>query len=240
MAIDVRIDPKVSDVVIADVEITVSTIELGGVPRGAVVVVAGPDGLGPVEAVDIMNSLAQHGYESVLAQVDPATTTVPDDAALEIVEHLVERLGERGWEHEQVAVIGYGHGARSAMLAASRHELGAAISVPRDGTTLLSPDAVTSMRTPWLGMVGLGTGSRLPDELEAFRKQLSASSREHTSLVGYPGAPHCLRDETDPQVHAASFDSWQRTAEWLNTRVVPRPTPLAVAWQERRSDGPRA
>lgn len=239
MAIDVRIDPKVSDVVVADVEITVSEIDLGGIPRGAAVVMAGPDGLGPVEAVDIMNSLAQHGYESVLAHVDPATSAVPDDAALEIVEHLVERLGERGWEPEQIAVIGYGEGARAALVAGSRHELGAAISVPRDSMSLIRPAAITSMRTPWLGMVGLGSESRPPAQLEAYRQELSASSREHTSLVGYTGAPHCLKDETDPQVHAAAFDSWQRTAEWLNTRVVPRPTPLAVAWQHR-SGGPRA
>lgn len=229
---DVRIQPEVTTASIGGVEVRVSALLLGGVPRGAVVVISGPDGLDAMTAVDTMNSLAQHGYESVLAELPDEALS--DDLAREVVHHLVDRMGERGWTHEQTGVVGYGRGARAALVAGSETTFGAAISIPRDPRQLLAPERITDLRTPWLGLVGLGPRREPADDLAVYRDEVRIASSEHTSIVGYPGVTHCLRDSTDELEHQAVFDTWQRTAEWLNTHVVPRPTPLAKAWRDRQ------
>ena len=229
---DVRIDPEVSRVVVAGGPVQVHALLLGGVPRGAAAVIAGPDGLSEIEAVDLMNSLAQHGYESLLAR--PADDGTGDDRGRAVVHHLVDQLAARGWTHEQTGVIGYGRGARAALVAGSDRTYGAAISIPRDPSQLLTPERVTELRTPWLCLVGLGPQHDASGELAAYRDEVRTASSEHTSLIGYPGVAHCLRDSTEALEHQAVFDAWQRTAEWLNIHVVPRPTPLARAWHERQ------
>lgn len=227
MSTDVRIEPEVSTTTLDGVPVRVLSLLLGGVPRGAVTLVAGPDGLGEIAAVETMNALAQHGYESVLASGESPEGTV-------VVDHLVAVLAERGWEDEQIAVVGYGRGARTALVAAAGRAFGAAVSIPRESRHLLVPEPVTQLRTAWLGLVGLGGQRALSGDLAAYREDLDARALEHTRIVGYPGAEHCLRDSTDPREHAAAFDAWQRTAEWLNTHVAPRPTPFALAWRERQ------
>lgn len=230
MTSDVRIDPEETTARVGGSGVRVLALLLGGVPRGAAVVVAGPDGLDDMAAIDTMNHLAQHGYESLLAlPADPA-----DAPAAGIVDHLVARLAERGWQDEQIGVIGHGAGARAALVAAAARSYGAAVSIPRDPLTLLVPDAITDLRTAWIGLVGQGDSAGLTGELAAYRDALRERAPEHTALVGYPGADHCLRDSTDPREHAAAFDAWQRTAEWLDIHVVPRPTPFALAWRERQ------
>lgn len=232
MSNDVRIAPEVSTVAVAGVTVRVSALLLGGVPRGAAVIVAGPDGLGPVEVADTMNALAQHGYESILSE--PAGSRHDDDFARELIQHLVDRVAARGWTHEQVGVIGYGQGARAALIAGSEATFGAAISVPRDARELLGTDPILALRTPWLGITGLGSHSDFPEELSVYQDNVEAASTEHTSLIAYPGVGHCLHDSVEALVHQAAFDTWQRTAEWLNVHVAPRPTPLAEAWQQRQ------
>lgn len=232
MSVDVRIDPEASTATIAGRAVRLSALRLGGVPRGAAVVVTGPDGLGSVESVDVMNALAEHGYESVLAE---PTDPWPDDSfAAQLVRRLVDRVAARGWTHEQVGLIGYGQGARAVLVASARATFGAAISIPRDARQLVTPDRITTLRTPWLGMAGLGAHSELTGELSTYRDEVTDRSTEHTTFVGYPGVAHCLHDSTEALVHAAVFDSWQRTAEWLDTHVAPRPTPLAEAWRRRQ------
>jgi len=229
--IDVRIDPEVSSAAAAGRSVQVSAVHLGGVPRGAVLIVAGPAGLGPVESVDVMNALAQHGYESVLAT---PTGLSPDGAVTgEIVQVLMDRLEARGWTPDQTGLIGYGRGAGVVVAAAAQTPYGAAVSIPRDAGELVGDARVTALRTPWLGIVGLGSDPDLDRRLREYRTDLADASPEYTSVVGYPGVDHCLHDSTEASVHAAAFDAWQRTAEWLNTHVAFRPTPSAEAWNAR-------
>jgi dienelactone hydrolase len=230
---DVRIDPEVSTETVAGAVVRVSALFLGGIPRGAAIVVAGPEGLRPVEAVDTMNALAQHGYESVMAE--PFGAGHGDDAGRELVRHLVQRIAVRGWTHEQMGIIGYGQGARVAMVASSEGAFGAAVSLPRDVGQVLGPDRVLSVCTPWLGLTGIGERGDVADELRSYRGELETSSTEHASLIGYPGVAHCLDDSVEALVHQAAYDSWQRTVEWLNIHVAPRPSPLVQAWDERRA-----
>lgn len=236
MSVDVRIAPKVSTATVAGVEVRLSTLSLGGVPRGVAVLVAGPDGLSTVQAVDTMNSLAQHGYESVTAEPGRSGD---DDFARDLVRLMVHRVADRGWTRDQTGVIGYGQGARAALVAASEETYGAAISVPRDARDVAGPAGIRALRTPWLCLTGSGQQDGVAGELAAYGDEVRAASTAHTAVISYPGVEHCLDDSVEPLVHQAAFDSWQRTAEWLNTHVAPRPTPLVQAWENRRrSDRP--
>jgi carboxymethylenebutenolidase len=67
---------------------------------------------------------------------------------------------------------------------------------------------------------------------------LASSSSVFTQLVSYPDvAGRFYRDDRETVAHAAAYDSWQRVVEWLDARVVPRPTPLAEAWLLRQLVG---
>ena len=198
-----------------------------------------PTGALDGDAAPALNRLAEQGYESVAVGV-PADGAgqdgAGDDALLDAVTAALDRLALRGWTTEQVGVIGYGAGGRAAVVAASTMGLGAAVSIaptwPGDPARALDDLArgAHTLRVPWLGMFA---GADAPAEaLEALGAALDARSPVFAQLVVYPavsGAFH--RDSAHAEVHAAAFDSWQRTVEWLNQRVVPRPTPLAQAWR---------
>jgi carboxymethylenebutenolidase len=179
-----------------------------------------------------MNDLAEHGYESVAADLGPDTAE-DDGAALGHLRTLLDRLAARGWDLDQIGVVGYGSGGRAALLAAAAMELGAAVSVRPVLPAGLDARAVGPVRTPWLGLFG-ALDERPKGSVAAFDAALAASSPVFTQVVVYPGVTgEFVHDGLHPLTHAAAYDSWQRTVEWLNARVVPRPTPLARAWNDR-------
>jgi carboxymethylenebutenolidase len=225
----------------------VAELHLGGVPRGAGIVLCGP-GAGLPDAAELMNGLAEHGYESVAADVgriaaDGAPLT--DDAMVADVRSLLDRLAGRGWSRDQVGVVGYDLGGRAALLAASAYVLGAAISVNPAGIAQpagesLPPlaDSPSGVRTPWLGLFGALDARTGLAAVRRLGDALRARSPVHTELVVYPGvAGDFYRHSSEVLAHAASFDCWQRIVEWLNLRVVPRPTPLAEAWRRSQLVG---
>ncbi|MFI5880379.1 dienelactone hydrolase family protein [Streptomyces sp. NPDC051554] len=203
----------------------VAEIRLGGSPRGVVVVGCEAGGMDR-DAADVMNRLAEHGYASIAADLSARGSS--DGELVTGVGSLLSTLADQGWSHEQVGVIGYGFGGRVAFLAATAFELGASVSVsPRARDSVRTGLAAAAPRTPWLGLFGeCGDGALDPTPTE-----LRAAWAAHTAIVTYPVGDF-YRDSADPAVHAAAFDSWQRTVEWLNLRVAPRPTPLALAWRE--------
>jgi carboxymethylenebutenolidase len=214
-------------------------ISLGGVPRGAVVVLCAAGALDR-EAAAVLNGLAQHGYESIAVDATAAGIESPD-LAVDWVEAALDHLARRTWTAEQVGVVGYGAGGRVAMAAAARLTLGAAVSVAPTSESWPSragqpsrwwSDSVT---TPWLGMFGNDVSDIAPSSLSALRDDLATASPVFTRVVQYPEVSGPFyRAAAAATSHAASFDSWQRTVEWLNLRVVPRPSALAVAWSKAR------
>lgn len=216
----------------------IAELRLGGVPRGAVILLNGPDSTAS-ETVEAMNGLAEHGYESIAHHVGDRRVT--DDQALRDVGVLIAQLGERGWSPEQIGVVGYELGGRIALLAASEYLLGAAISVnPTDIAALVELDSrsrvanLRGLRTAWLGMFG-GRDARTASTSVTRLARTVALSPVYTQVVSYPGvADDFYRNSREVAAHAASFDSWQRILEWLNARVVPRPTPLAETWRGRQ------
>lgn len=218
----------------------IAQVDLGGTPRGAVLVLSA-DGDVAYDVAVILNELAVHGYESVAA--DMATVQGTDDALVDVVAELVNHIGKRGWQSDQVGVIGYGRGGRLALLASSQLGLGAAVSISPSplftSDDRISPDIsqfAATVRTPWLGMYGANDPA-LPDtacvEMDRMLRRIAPA---YTQIVQYPGVGgNFYRKSNESLELAASYDYWQRTVEWLNQYVVPRPTPLAEAWRRRQS-----
>jgi carboxymethylenebutenolidase len=233
VATAVRIEPDVTEVSSGGRALEVATVALGGIPRGAVVLLTGAGGLRRVEVVDAMNFLAEHGYESVAADLGPDSVE-SDGMALQHVRTLLDLLAARGWDLDQIGLIGFGSGGYAALLAAASVELGAAVSIRADLPAGDGARSVGPVRTPWLGLFGALDEETTPGAVAAFGTALAACSPVFTQVVSYPGVTgDFVHDGINPLTHAAAYDSWQRTVEWLNARVVPRPTPLARAWSER-------
>lgn len=225
------IRPKVSEFHTDAAALPIAEIRLGAVPRGAALVLCDAGGLAG-HAVEVMNRLAEHGYESLAADV---SGTSPDGGA---VGALLRRLAQKDWNHEQVGLVGYGAAATHALAAAAEYRLGAAVSVSPSGEPLSdlivgTIDGRHPLRTPWLGLIGERTGAA--PGLRELGRPLWARSPVYTEIVCYPGAGDgFFRDAADVPTHVAAFDSWQRTVEWFNLRVAPRLTPLAKQWLSRR------
>lgn len=246
MATVVRIEPKVSEIVSCQRTLPIAEIHLGGVSRGAAIVLCRAGGLEHA-AVDILNGLAEHGYESVAADLWPqrhseSDASVDDAALLKDVDALLGVLAGRGWSQEQIGIIGYARSGRLALLAAANFGMGAAVSVAAEGldtdgmkSVRQLTDALGGIRTPWLGMFGEDDGSAHPATLARLSAALDAGS-VFAQIVTYSGvSDDFYAGSRTWRGRAAEFDCWQRIVEWLNGRVVPRPTPYAEIWDLRKA-----
>ncbi|WP_329410317.1 dienelactone hydrolase family protein [Nocardia vinacea] len=215
--------PEIGQITTGEGPVQAAAIRLGPFPRGAVLVLSDAGGL--TESAGTMNELAQHGYETLAADL----SEVSDDLAA--VESLLGRLAEYGWDHEQIGIVGFGSGGWTALGVAARFALGAAVSVAvpvRSGHT--AERVLASLQTPWLGLIGGRHPARA--RLAAIAR---TQARVHAELLHYPGTQERFYTSgSDVLGHAAAFDSRQRTVEWLNLRVVPRLTPRSLSWRARR------
>jgi carboxymethylenebutenolidase len=230
----VRIQPDVVHVAAGSRSVPAHALWLGGIPRGAVLLLLDAE-TADYDGAEAMNEFAGHGYESLAAVV----TGADDEDEHDLIDALVGQLGERGWSDEQIGVVGFGSGGRTALIAAARGGFGGAVSVAPTGmaSLLAEPDrlgAGAGVSTPWLGMFGTEDADVSREVLSTLVTALGPQSPIYTELVRYPGvAGGFYRDSHRPLVHAAAFDSWQRIIEWLDARVAPRLTPLAEAWRSR-------
>jgi carboxymethylenebutenolidase len=238
-----RIRPKLAEITATNGSLPVAELYLGGIPRGAVLLLCAA---GQLSAADEkMNQLAEHGYESVAADLSVVGAVRTDEAMIADVRTLLDRLHERTWSDEQIGVVGYGLGGRASYLAAAEYVLGSAISVDPVGITsstvpTLAPlvDEPRPARTAWLGLIGAPGDGASPGGVARFAAALRVESPAYTELVSYPRvAGDFSRDSRDAVAHAASYDAWQRVIEWLNAHVAPRLTPLAEAWRARHPVG---
>jgi carboxymethylenebutenolidase len=229
-----RIRPTFGHVVVDDTSIPAADIELGGVPRGAVLILCEPDELESTSD-DIGNRFAEHGYESCTS--DLAAVLGRDDSATRAVSALLDYVARRDWSPDQVGVVAYGAAGRAALLAATSLPVGAAVTAAPRLDDVVPPNAnPTAVSVPWLGMFAADAPDQEATRLAAFAAEIGAASPAYTTVLAYPHVSGPFyRDSREPWEHAASFDSWQRTLEWLNLRVAPRLTPLAQAWRASHS-----
>jgi len=227
-----RIRPTLGHVVVDDTSIPVADIELGGVPRGAALILCDPDDLQSTSD-DMGNRFAEHGYESTTADVSAVLGR--DDSATRAIDALLDHVARRGWSPDQVGVVGYGPAGRAAFLAAASFPVGAAVTAAARLDDVVPPmGSPTAVRVPWLGMFAADAPEHEATRFRAFAERIDAASPAYTTVLAYPHVSGAFyRTSREPWEHAASFDSWQRTLEWLNLRVVPRLTPLAQAWRAR-------
>jgi dienelactone hydrolase len=236
----IRITPNRDRLTHAGGSVEVAQITLGGVPRGAALVLCSPR-QGSGEDAHVLNELAMHGYEGIAATVEG---TEGLDAQASIVEHMMERLAQRGWHPGQVGVVGYESPIRLAARVATDGGVGALVSVSptglveggTDGLAGDLPALVSTVDTPWLIMVGSSDPSAPSGALTSLAGVLDERAAKCTQVVRFPGvAADYYQRSTESLELAASFDYWQRTLEWLNAQVEPRPTPLAQAWRYRQA-----
>jgi carboxymethylenebutenolidase len=219
--------PATRSVTDADVTVPVAEIELGPFPRGVVLL------LSPAEdeaaTAQVMNRVAQHGYETLAVDL----TTVSD--ASHWVQLMLKRLVDRGWTQEQIGVVGYRAGADLALRTAAACDLGAAVSVDMPGSAQLPREIERMLRlsqTPWLGLAAGTQPQTAYADLVSRWRHLDRTAAVHTQFVCYPGVLEGYSIASgNTQAHAAAFDSWQRTVEWLDARVLPRLTPRSEAWR---------
>jgi carboxymethylenebutenolidase len=215
----------------AHASITVAEVTLGAFPRGAVLVLSDAGNLD--RSAQVMNLLAEHGYETLAVDLCGRTRESY------WVTLMLERLAERGWQSEQIGVLGYHGAALLALRTATRHRLGAAVSLDIPHCALCQPaidQSATQLQTPWLGLSAADEADSPAAQLAAHWDRRHRADMVHSRFVSYCGVPErFLLDTNDTAAHAAAFDSWQRTVEWLDARVVPRLTPQSLAWRSRLS-----
>jgi carboxymethylenebutenolidase len=236
----VRITPNRERLVHAGGSLEVAQIALGGVPRGAALVLCSARQRGGEDA-HVLNGLAAHGYEGIAATVDGIEGL---DAHVSVVEKMMERLARRGWHPGQVGLVGFESPIRLAARVGADAEFGALVTVSptglvEDGTDRLArdlPALVSGVVSPWLIMAGSRDPSAPAAALTFLAGVLDERAAKYTQVVRFPGvAADYYQRITESLEVAASFDSWQRTLEWLNAQVEPRPTPLAQAWRDRQA-----
>ena len=236
----VLITPQRDQLAHAGGSVEVAQIALGGVPRGAALVLCSPRQRDGEDAL-VLNELAMHGYEGIAATVDGTEAL---DAHESIVERMMERLAQRGWQPGQVGVIAYECPIRPAARLGAGVGFGALVTISptglvEDGTDRLAPDLpalVSEIVTPWLIMAGSSDPSAPAGALASLAQVLDERAGKYAQVVRFPGvAGDYYQRSIESLELAASFDYWQRTLEWLNAQVEPRPTPLAQAWRDRHA-----
>jgi carboxymethylenebutenolidase len=218
----VLIEPTTTSMPTPGGDVPVQEIALGGAPRGLVCLLHDTD-TPAIDVVEAMNRFALEGYESLA--VTAASCPTPD---------LLGRAAARGWEPEQVGMVGLGDGGTAVLAAARERGFAAAVSfspAPDVDDLRRSP----ALRTPWLGLFGADAG--LPAaELRSLARTLDDGSDVFSRVVVYPGVGRDFHRSAESGLgYAASYDGWQRAVEWLNARVAARLTPLARAWRQRQS-----
>jgi carboxymethylenebutenolidase len=222
-----RIEPRRDAVDLHVGSMPIAEIRLQGLPRGAALVLCESGGL-DTQAADLMNALAEHGYETLAA--DLSVLDLDDEGLLDVVKGLLDRLVEQGWHYEQIGGVGYTGGGRATLVAAGSMTLGGAVSI---SPSPLPNTAAPRLQTPWLGLFAEGDEATPPDAVRDLRDRLK-DAPVFSRLVVYPGVePTFFRDPPDALGHAAAFDAWQRVVEWFNVRVEPRPSPYAELWARR-------
>jgi carboxymethylenebutenolidase len=211
-------------------------IDLMGEPSGLVIILCEPGTL-HTEAAGTMNALAEHGYSTIAVEAC-APTGPQDDDVTDRAGYLIERATSAGWEPDQIGVVGFGQGGRAALLAALAFPLGAAVSISPTDAGSVDVESRRGRSTPWLGLFGRRDPLSGTDVQRRLSSRLGQDGSAFFSVVTYDTDADFYRDSSDAVVHEAAFDSWQRTVEWLQLRVAPRLTPLALAWRERRAGSP--
>ncbi len=194
--------------------------------RGGIVV--GPEARGVTEAVwQLADGLASEGWLAVIPHLyhHDSPEEVPEefeDIPLWHIERLsaesvradtggaIEWLMRRGVTADRIGVVGFGLGGAVALIAATQHEFGAAVTVGGIGVVQQVAgslpalvDIAAGLRCPWLGIYGRDGG--VPEEDVHKLRDAAHSAQVATDLV------HGCFDTDQP----VSPEAWVRTLNWF-------------------------
>lgn len=159
--------------------------------------------------IEVMNALAQRGYESVAVS--------PHIAHGEWVT-IAEHIAECGWSPEQTGALGVGFGGGVALWLAGEYEFAAALSLSADLQCV--GRRVKPLRTPWLGLFGDLDGLASVRETDELARQLREVGEVASHVIRYPDVGgEFYRPSSNGLGDAASVDAWQRIFAWLDDQI---------------------
>ncbi|HET9257831.1 MAG TPA: dienelactone hydrolase family protein, partial [Pseudonocardiaceae bacterium] len=116
----------------------------------------------------------------------------------------------RGLSADRIGVVGFGLGGAVALIVATQHDLGAAVTVGGTGVvrqvTASLPalvDIAPELRCPWLGIYG--RGGDVPEEEVRKLRDAAHSAEVATELV------YCRFDTDQP----IAPEAWARAVNWF-------------------------
>jgi carboxymethylenebutenolidase len=210
-----------------------------GEARGAIVVLQEAFGVnGHIE--DVCGRFAAEGYRAVAPHLfhRSGDAVIDYEDMQTVVEHIMQlsadgleadldatlgHLAGAGFAAPRVGVVGFCMGGSVSLLAAARHQLGAAVTFYGGGVAEgrfgmpalveLAPE----LQTPWLGLFGDQDQTIPVEQIEALRTA-AASASVPTEIVRFADAEHGFHCDARSSYHEASAkDAWTRALQWFDT-----------------------
>ena len=222
-----------------DGEMAVYDAEPEGTTLGAVVVIQEAFGVND-HIEDVTRRFASAGYRSVaphlfhrsgdpvldyedLANVLPHMQAITGDGLIDDLQATFAHLANEGFGMRQTGVVGFCMGGTVAFLAATRFELGAAVTFYGGGVVegrFGFPPLVElggDLKAPWLGLFGDVDQGIPVEQVEALRKAVGQAP-EIAEIVRYAEAGHGFHcDKRDAYHEESAKEAWGRTLEWFET-----------------------
>lgn len=225
-------------------EVTPLTVRIpDGARKGGIVVLQEAFGVN-AHIEDLCGRLAGDGWLAVAPHLfhrtgDPAFGYDIDFAVLR--EHMaaltpdgiesdlgaaLDHLRGAGIKAASVGVVGFCMGGTLALIAATRFDVGAAVTFYGGGVVAgrfglpALVDAAAQLRAPWLGLYGDRDESIPVDTVEQLRAAAARSSQP-TEIVRYVDAEHGFNCDGRDSFHAESAaDAWQRMLAWFDQHLA--------------------
>jgi len=165
-------------------------------------------------------------YDYAIAKPHMENLTA-DNMSTDIAETL-NYLADKGFSTSSTGVVGFCLGGSVALLAATQHPFGAAVTFYGGGVGQgrlgIPPliDIAASLRAPWLGLYGDQDRTIPVGDVERLRVE-AARAAAPTSIVRYPEAGHAFHcDARSANYHEASArDAWGKAVDWLGRYLRP-------------------
>jgi carboxymethylenebutenolidase len=166
-------------------------------------------------------------YDNAIAKPHMQNLTA-DNMSADVAKTL-NYLAGKGFPTSSTGIAGFCLGGSVALLAATQHPFGAAVTFYGGGVGQgrlgIPPlvDIAESLRAPWLGLYGDQDPSIPVDDVERLRVE-AAKANVPTSIVRYPDAGHAFHCDARPDKYheASARDAWAKAVGWLGRYLRPR------------------
>ncbi len=172
---------------------------------------------------DGVNTLP-YDYEVAKPHMENLTA---DNMSADVAE-MLNYLAAKGFPASSTGIVGFCLGGSVALLAATQHPFGAAVTFYGGGVAQgrlgIPPlvDVAASLRAPWLGLYGDRDPSIPVEDVERLRVA-AAKANVPTSIVRYPEAGHAFHCDPRPSNYheTSARDAWSKAVDWLGRYLRP-------------------